>query len=180
MRSVRPSRRPLRGLLRMRFFLNAITDYLILRSAPQKRVSKDAPALFQRLCACHGAPTPAIAQNLAVSMPLSCRDASPWPDARPLLHAPPPEILAGRRVLPAVEGLCNHQKCLLGVAQHGLPSCRALCRRNTSHPNNEEYKNKHSRRSTPHKSCTRLSLAAEFAIASEAATTSTISSGLIG
>src|SRR5712691_383877 len=35
---VRPSRRPLCGLLRMRFFLNAIKSLLILRSAQRARL----------------------------------------------------------------------------------------------------------------------------------------------
>src|SRR5207244_5365723 len=37
-RPVRPSRRPLRGLLRMRFFFNAIKDVLMLRSAQRARL----------------------------------------------------------------------------------------------------------------------------------------------
>ena len=41
--AVRPSRRPLCGLLRMRNFLLRSPIYLILRSAPEGRVSKDAP-----------------------------------------------------------------------------------------------------------------------------------------
>src|SRR5712691_12205280 len=39
---VRPSRRPLRGFLRMRSFLMPSITYLILRSVPKGRVSKDA------------------------------------------------------------------------------------------------------------------------------------------
>jgi len=44
--AVRSSRQPLRGFLRMRSFVNAINDFLMLRSARRARL--EAPTLFVR------------------------------------------------------------------------------------------------------------------------------------
>jgi mono/diheme cytochrome c family protein len=54
MNAVRPSRRPLRGLLRMRTFLDAITRFLMLRSAQRARLVLPQPISAQDPAMQHG------------------------------------------------------------------------------------------------------------------------------